>query len=65
AAALGGAVVGVGQISQMSQMSQMSRFANDLRDKEPLAPMAAADHVKAAAMKPHTGPAAGKQDSGG
>ncbi len=57
-----GLVVGGGLAGRMSQMS---RLANDLRDKEKLAPMAAAEHVKAAAMKPHTGPAAGKQDSGG
>ncbi len=56
---------GAGLVVGGGHSGQMSRLANDLRDKEQLAPMAAADHVKVAAMKPHTGPAAGKQDSGG
>jgi hypothetical protein len=37
----------------------------ELRGKEKMAPMAATDLAKVVAMKPHTGLAAGKQDSGG
>jgi hypothetical protein len=44
--------------------AQMSQFAVDTRDREKLAPMAATTHAKVAAMKPHAGPAAGKQDPG-
>ena len=45
--------------------AQMSPFAVATRGKEKLAPMAATVHAKVVAMKPHMGPAAGKQDPGG
>ena len=48
-------------------VSAVDRAVNvrELRGKEKMAPMAATDLAKVAAMKPHTGPAAGKQDFGG
>jgi hypothetical protein len=60
---------GFAQCNSMQDLavSAVDRAVNvrELRGKEKMAPMAATDLAKVAAMKPHTGPAAGKQDFGG